>query len=299
MSILVVGTVAFDTVKTPAGVRRGLLGGSAAHFSMAARLFTRVNLAAVVGADFPARHRSFLARRGIGLASLVSASGATFRWDGEYEGAMNSARTLKTQLGVLADFQPYIAPVDRSPRILFLANVDPLLQLAFLKKLKRPFLVGLDSMNFWIHTKPAAVRAIIKEVDIFVANEQEAQDLTGSQNVTRAAKKLCSWGPSLVLIKRGEYGAMLYGPACQLLLPAFPVERVIDPTGAGDTFAGGFFGTLASARRLSRPVLREALLRATVAASFNVEGFGLERTARLDKKQLCRRLALLRGMIEP
>jgi len=291
MSIIVLGTVALDSVKTPFGRRKELLGGSAAHFSMAARLFTGVNLIAIVGSDFPRRHIAFLRSKGLNLSSLIVDKGKTFRWEGEYRGDLNSALTLNTQLGVLSVFKPQVSPEQRKIENIFLANVDPDIQEHLLAKMHSPELVGLDSMNYWINTKRKELIKLLKRIDIYVANDQEARSLSGESNLLKAAKYLCSLGPRMALIKKGEHGVLFYSKKFVFSLPAYPVERVIDPTGAGDTFAGGFMGYLAKAGKINSLSIKKALAYGTVAASFNVEDFGLYRTSKLTRSDLEKRLA--------
>ncbi len=290
MSIIVLGTVALDSVKTPFGRRQALLGGSAAHFSMAARLFTQVNLIAIVGNDFPQKHIVFLKSKGINLGSLIVGEGKTFRWEGQYQGDLNSALTLNTQLGVLSLFKPQISEVQRKIENIFLANVDPDIQEHLLAKMHSPKLVGLDSMNYWIDTKRKELIKLLKHIDIYVANDQEARSLSGESNLIKAAKQLCSLGPKMVLIKKGEHGVLFYNKKFTFSLPAYPVEKVVDPTGAGDTFAGGFMGYLTKARKVDSLSIKKALAYWTVAASFNVEDFGLHRTSKLTRGDLERRL---------
>ncbi len=291
MGIVVLGTVALDSVKTPFGKREQMLGGSAVHFSMSARLFTGVDLVAIIGEDFPQKHINFLKSRGVGLTSLIKGEGKTFAWAGEYHGDLNSARTLRTELGVLAAFRPRIAATQRGIRHLFLANVDPEIQEKLLHEMRRPRLVGLDSMNYWINTKKKALLKVLKQVDIFVANDQEARDLTGESNLICAARALAAKGPKMVLIKKGEHGVMFSLGDFFFALPAYPTGSVVDPTGAGDTFAGGFMGYLAAQRTISSSSIKKALAYGTVCASFNVEGFGTERTSQLTLRQVTQRLA--------
>jgi sugar/nucleoside kinase (ribokinase family) len=286
MSIIVLGTVALDTVKTPAGVRRDMLGGSAAHFSMSARFFTPVHLVAVVGEDFPKRHIDFLRKKGIILTSLIKGKGKTFRWEGEYSGDLNSALTLNTELGVLSAFCPAVAPQQKNIEYIFLANVDPDLQGRLLDNIRRPKLVGLDSMNFWIKHKRSSLLRLMKRVDIFVANDAEARDLSGEANLVKAARRLRSFGPRMIVIKKGEHGVLFYCDDFIFSFPAYPVSQVIDPTGAGDTFAGGFMGYLAKAKKINEKTLKTAVAFGTVIASFNVEGFGLDRVACLSRKEI-------------
>lgn len=296
MSIIVLGTVALDSVKTPFGRRKALLGGSAAHFSMAARLFTRVNLVAIVGSDFPRKHIAFLRNKGLNLSSLIMDKGKTFRWEGEYKGDLNSALTLNTELGVLSVFKPQVSEQQRRIENIFLANVDPDIQEHLLRKMHSPTLVGLDSMNYWINTKRKELIKLLKHIDIYVANDQEAKDLSQEGNLIKAAKRLCSFGPKMVLIKKGEHGVLFYAKSSGFIfsLPAYPVEKVIDPTGAGDTFAGGFMGYLAKSAKVNSLAIKKALAYGTVAASFNVEDFGLSKTSKLTPQDLERRLVKFR-----
>ena len=285
------GTVALDTVKTPFGKRKELLGGSAAHFSMAARLFTKVNLIAIVGNDFEQKHVAFLRNKKLDLSSLIVAQGKTFRWEGEYRGDLNSALTLNTELGVLSVFKPQIFEAQRKIKNIFLANVDPDIQEYLLRKMYSPKLIGLDSMNYWINTKRKELIKLLKRVDIYVANDQESRELSGESNLIKAAKRLSSLGPKMVLIKKGEHGVLFYAAGGLIFsLPAHPVDKVIDPTGAGDTFAGGFMGYLAKVGRIDSLTIKKALAYGTVAASFNVEDFGLSRTSKLAAGDLEKRL---------
>jgi sugar/nucleoside kinase (ribokinase family) len=290
MSIIVLGTVALDSVKTPFGQRKELLGGSAAHFSMAARLFTKVNLVAIVGKDFPQEHVSFLKSKGLNLSSLIIDKGRTFRWEGEYRGDLNTALTLNTELGVLSIFKPNVSEEQRGIKNIFLANVDPDIQEHLLRKMHNPKLVGLDSMNYWINNKRKELIKLLKHIDIYVANDQEARALSGENNIIKAAKALRGYGAKMALIKRGENGVLFYSDKFIFSLPAYPVEKVIDPTGAGDTFAGGFMGYLSKAGKINPLTLKKALAYGTVAASFNIEDFGLNRTRKLKPQDLEKRL---------
>ncbi len=297
MSILVLGTVALDNVRTPFGTRKRILGGSAVHFAMSARLFTKVNLAAVIGEDFPEKYVDFLKNKGIILTSLIRGRGKTFQWSGEYRGDLNSAISQGTELGVLANFKPVISPEQRKIRYVFLANVDPDIQRDFLRHLRSPKLVGLDSMNYWIrHRRPALLR-LLKMVNIYVANDQEARSLSGETNLLKAAQYLHSLGPQMVLIKKGEHGVLFYSDRFGFCLPAYPTDKVVDPTGAGDTFAGGFMGYLAKAAKTDPVSIKKAIAYATVTASFNVEGFGVERTSRLTSRDLSQRLGQLKKLV--
>jgi sugar/nucleoside kinase (ribokinase family) len=297
MSIIVLGTVALDTVKTPFGKRAQMLGGSAVHFALAARLFTPVNLVAIIGEDFPQRHIAFLRRKGLILTSLIKEKGQTFKWEGEYKGDLNTALTLDTQLGVLSAFRPRVSQRQRQIKNIFLANVDPDIQRHLLENMRSPRLVGLDSMNYWIHHKRNALLRLMKKVDIYVANDQEARTLSGEHNLIKAAQWLCSRGPKMALIKKGEHGVLFYTRDFIFSLPAYPTDKVIDPTGAGDTFAGGFMGYLSRVGKVNRRAIKRAIAFGTVAASFNVEGFGPERTNRLTLKELFGRLKQFREYI--
>jgi len=294
MSLIVLGTVALDHVKTPSGAKKDLLGGSAAHFSMSARLFTPVHLVAVVGRDFPETHLNFLRSKGLDLASLKVGSGKTFRWRGEYKkGDLNTALTLATELGVLEHYVPQAAEHQRDIPNVFLANLDPDMQMKLLSTLRKPELIGLDSMNLWINIKLPSLKRLMKKVHLFVANDAEARALTGEGNLIQAARKLASMGPKMVVVKKGEHGVLFYSKNTMFSFPAYPVDRVVDPTGAGDTFAGGLMGYLCKAQKVNETTLRKALLYATTLASFNVEGFGMARTASLTMNDVERRLKTL------
>jgi sugar/nucleoside kinase (ribokinase family) len=297
MGIIVLGTVALDTVKTPFGQRKHMLGGSAAHFSMSARLFTDVHLVAIVGRDFPQKYVDFLDRKGIILTSLIKTEGKTFKWQGQYEGDLNTALTVNTELGVLTAFKPRVSAAQKNIKHIFLANVDPDIQRHLLSHMRSPRLVGLDSMNFWIKHKRGALIRLLRDVDVYVANDQEARDLSAEHNLIKAAKMLRSLGPRIILIKKGEHGVILYSDEFIFSLPAYPTDKVIDPTGAGDTFAGGFMGYLACAHTINRASLKKAVAYGTIAASFNVEDFGLAKTSRLTRKDLETRLARFKKVI--
>jgi sugar/nucleoside kinase (ribokinase family) len=291
MSVVVLGTVALDHVKTPSGSKKDMLGGSAAHFAMAARLFTDVHMAAVVGKDFPLRHLDFLKRKGIDISSIKIDNGKTFRWRGEYKkGDLNTALTLATELGVLQSYVPQLKEHQKNLPNVFLANFDPDLQVQLLKHLKAPRLIGLDSMNLWITHKQKSLRRLMKMVHLFVANDSEARALSGENNLIMAAKRLRTMGPRMIVIKKGEHGVLFYSDQVMFSYPAYPVEKVIDPTGAGDTFAGGLMGYLSRANKLDEKTLRKACVYATTIASFNVQGFGMARTASLSLREVEERM---------
>jgi sugar/nucleoside kinase (ribokinase family) len=286
MSLLVVGSVAFDSIETPFGRAEGVLGGSATFFSVAASWFDRVNLVAVVGEDFGKEHLDVFTRRSIDTAGLERASGKTFRWQGEYAGDMNEARTLDTQLNVFQHFAPKIPEKFLGSEYVFLGNIDPVLQLHVRRQLTGARLVACDSMNFWIKGKAEDLKKTLAVVDALVVNDGEARMLTGERNLKRAADSIRRLGPRMVVIKRGEHGATLFAGNSTFTVPAYPLEVVRDPTGAGDTFAGGFLGHLARTGDLSEGNLRRALVYGSVMASFAVEEFGVDRLLRLGAAEI-------------
>ncbi|MCH8039657.1 MAG: sugar kinase [Nitrospinae bacterium] len=285
-SLLVVGSVAFDTVRTPFGEATEVLGGSATYFSTAASFFTDVELIAVVGEDFPESHIDFLKSRGIDLTGLERRGGKTFRWRGEYTYQLNEAHTLETHLNVLETFRPKIPEQYRSPKMLFLGNIDPELQLDVLNQVERPRLVACDTMNFWIGGKRDALWRVLEKVDVLVINDGEARDLGQDSNLVKVAKETLARGPKHLIIKRGEHGVLMFNQKHTFGAPAFPLEMVKDPTGAGDTFAGGFMGHLASTGDLSEAGFRRAIIFGSVMASFTVEAFSLDRLRCLEYKEI-------------
>jgi len=284
--LLVVGSVALDTVKTPFGEVSEVLGGSATFFSTAASYFTSVDLIAVVGEDFPPQHLDFLKSRGIDVAGLERRPGATFRWKGEYTHQLNEAHTLDTKLNVFETFRPQIPDAYRSPDLLFLGNIDPELQLDVLQKLSRPPLVACDTMNFWINGKRDALWRVLEQVDILIINDGEARALGEDSNLVKVAKKVLARGPKHLIIKRGEYGVLMFNEKHVFGVPAFPLEDVRDPTGAGDTFAGGFLGYLTATGDRSLEAFKQAIIFGSVMASFTVEAFSLDRLRFLDYKEV-------------
>ncbi|RMH32573.1 MAG: sugar kinase [Nitrospirae bacterium] len=285
-NLLVVGSMAFDSVKTPFGEATDVLGGSATYFATAASFFTNVDLIAVVGEDFPDEHLQFLESRGIDLSGLERRPGKTFRWRGEYTYQLNEAHTLDTQLNVLETFRPRIPDHFREPAMLFLGNIDPELQLDVLQQVKRPRVVACDTMNYWIEGKPDALWNVLKHIDILVINDGEARELGRNANLVQVAKHILAQGPKHLIIKRGEYGVLMFNEQHVFGAPAFPLEQVKDPTGAGDTFAGGFMGSLAATGDLSDEGLRRAIIYGSVMASFNVEEFSLDRLRSLRKQDI-------------
>lgn len=286
MGILVVGSVALDSVKTPFGQKEEVLGGSATYFSIAASYFSDVSLVAVVGEDFPEKHILFLRQKGIDTSGLQRQKGKTFRWKGEYGFDLNNARTLDTQLNVFADFSPKLLSTHRSCEYLFLGNIDPDLQRDVLEQVKRPKLIACDTMNYWIENKRQALLRTISRVDLLVINEAETRQLADEPNLIVAARRILTWGPKNLVIKRGEYGVLMFGPNSVFGATAFPVENVLDPTGAGDSFAGGLMGYLAGSGTCDDAALRKAVVFGAVMASFNVSSFGPLRLGELTYPEI-------------
>jgi sugar/nucleoside kinase (ribokinase family) len=288
--VLVVGSVALDSVATPFGTVSEALGGSATFFSYSASFFTGVRLLAAVGEDFPQAHLDLLRGRSVDLSGLAVSKGRTFRWTGEYGYDLNEAKTLDTQLNVFADFKPVLTPELRRTPFLFLANIDPVLQLDVLRQMaKRPQLVALDTMNFWIRGKRDDLLRVLREVDVVTINDGEARELAGEPNLVRATRAIAAMGPKTVVVKRGEYGALMLCDGAFFMVPAYPLDSVFDPTGAGDTFAGGFVGYLAAMDRVDAPTMRRAIVYGSVMASFAVEDFSLNRLARLTSAEIGQR----------
>ncbi|RNC73340.1 MAG: sugar kinase [Desulfuromonadales bacterium] len=296
MSILVVGSVAFDSVETPFGKGDDVLGGSATYFSTSASFFTDVNLVAVVGEDFPEEHIEFLESRNIDLRGLSREAGKTFHWKGKYGYDLNEAQTLETHLNVFESFRPRIPEEYREAEYLFLANIDPELQMEVLGQVEKPRVIACDTMNFWISSKPEALRAVIARVDIFIINEGEARQFTQEVNLVKAARKILDMGVKTLIIKRGEYGVLMFSDNSVFAAPAYPLEEVFDPTGAGDTFAGGFMGYLANTGDTSEAGIRQAVIFGSVMASFNVEDFSLNRMKRLDYREIEARYRSFKAM---
>ncbi len=298
-SILVVGSVAFDDLETPHGVREGALGGSANYFSASASLFAPVRLVAVVGDDFPGEHLDALAARGVDLAGLERVDGPTFRWKGRYAAEDADAETLDTQLNVFEHFQPKIPADWKTSPIVFLGNIHPRLQLDVLDQIESPRLVAADTMNFWIDGERETLLEVLARIDLLVINETEARQLADDENIFKAADKVRAMGPKMLIVKRGAYGALLFHPDGTFFVPAVPLREVIDPTGAGDTFASGVIGSLAADGALDLPALRRAVLTGTVMASFACQGFGLDRVMTVDRAQVEARLEELLILIRP
>ncbi|MBK8794475.1 MAG: sugar kinase [Holophaga sp.] len=298
MSLLAVGSVAFDDLETPFGRRENILGGSASYFSLSASHFRPVEIVAVVGQDFGPEHFKVFEGRPIGLDGLVQVPGKSFHWKGEYGQDLNEAKTLETHLNVFAGFRPVLPEQSCSAPFLFLGNIDPVLQLDVVKQMaQRPRWIALDTMNFWIEGSKDALLAVLKEIDILLVNETEARSLSGERNLVKAYQKIRTLGPSILVVKRGEHGVSLFTPEGYFMAPAFPLEDVLDPTGAGDTFAGGFLGYLASVETLDLQSLKKATLAGTVMASFTVEAFGTAQLETLTMARIQERMRLFTDMI--
>ena len=277
MSLLVVGSVALDSVETPFGKVRDAVGGSATFFSAAASLFTPIQLVGVVGDDYPMDELEFLRKRGVDMSGVTQATGESFRWSGVYSYDLNSRETLDTRLGVFAEFKPIIPPSFRNAEWLFLGNIHPVLQLDVLKQVERPKLVACDTMNFWIEGENAALMELLPNVDLLMVNDSEARQLSGEHNLLKAARWIQSKGPSMVVVKKGEHGAILFARDFIFFAPGYPLEELYDPTGAGDAFAGGFVGYLARSGVVDEVHLRRAMIYGSAMGSFAVERFGVER----------------------
>jgi sugar/nucleoside kinase (ribokinase family) len=292
MSLTVVGSVAFDALETPFGKRDKILGGAATHFSLSASNFTNVNAVGVVGQDFGEEEWAVFKRHNINTDDIEQvADGKTFFWRGRYDYDMNVAHTLDTQLNVFENFDPKLSENSRSARLLFLANILPTLQKKVREQCDGAEFVAMDTMNFWISSMKDAVIETVKVVDCVIINDAEARQLADVPNVITAAKKILELGPKAVVIKRGEYGAALFTEKSYFAIPAYPLESVFDPTGAGDTFAGGFMGYLASQSAIDEDAMRRAMIYGSVMASFNVEKFGTERVDELTHEEINKRFA--------
>ena len=300
MSLLVVGSVAFDSVTSPFGHVEEAVGGSATFFSTAASYFTRVHLVAVVGDDFPEAEPDDLRQRGVDLSGLTRAVGRTFRWKGEYGADLNEARTLDTQLNVFETFNPELPDNCKDCRYVFLANIDPDLQLRVLDQVRAPRLIGMDTMNFWIDgPKRPSLMKVLERVDMLFVNDAEARSLSGESNIVKAARAIQRMGPKRVAIKRGEYGALIFDEQEHIFYaPAYPLEDVYDPTGAGDSFAGGFMGYLARQDDLTTATLSQAAIAGSVMASYVVERFSLERLRELNPDLIQARVRQFRALTD-
>lgn len=297
MSLTVVGSVAFDALETPFGKRDKILGGAGTHFSLSASYFTDVRAVGVVGGDFSESEWAVFKRHNINTDDIeVVPDGKTFFWSGRYEYDMNVAHTLDTQLNVFETFQPKLSDESKNSRLVFLANILPMLQKEVREQCEKAEFVAMDTMNFWISSMKDALVETIKVVDCIIINDAEARQLTDEPSVYKAAKKILDFGLKAVVIKRGEYGATLFTKDSYFVVPAYPLDAVFDPTGAGDTFAGGFMGYLASQKTIDDAAMRRAMIYGSVMASFNVEEFGTERVDRLTYEEINDRFSEFKKM---
>jgi sugar/nucleoside kinase (ribokinase family) len=296
MSVLIVGSTALDSIKTPKSQNPCLLGGSASHAAIAASFFAPARLVGVVGKDFPKKYLQLFKKQGIDLGGLQIAEGKTFHWSGEYEVNMNNRRTLATELGVFADFSPNLPETYRKTPYVLLANIAPDLQHHVLDQMDKPKFVVADTMDLWLNVAMASLKRLLKRIDALVLNDSEARQLAGEDNVVRAAALIHRMGPRDVIIKKGEHGAILSGPDGLFLAPAYPLKKVVDPTGAGDSFVGGLIGYLASSKGSIGSQLRQAIIHGTVVASFCCEGFGVSRTVKTTRTQILSRVKELSKM---
>jgi len=297
VSLLVVGSVAFDAVETPFGKRERMLGGSATHFSLAASFFADVRVVGVVGGDFGPEEMAVFERQHINTDDIERVpDGQTFFWRGRYDFDLNTAHTLDTQLNVFADFKPKLSDASKQARLVFLGNIQPALQSEVREQVAGARLVALDTMNYWINTVPEQVKRAIAGVHVVIINDAEARQLAGEPNLIRAAREILSWGPRALVVKRGEFGAAMFTHETYFAIPAYPLESVFDPTGAGDTFAGGFMGYLASHDEIDEETMRRAMTFGSVMASFNVEEFGTERVSRLTQDEINQRFREFKRM---
>ena len=286
MSILVVGNVAFDSIETPRGSAERVLGGSASYFAVAASFFSPVKIVGVVGEDFPEDYLEIFSQRGVDLQGLKRAPGETFHWRGRYHEDLNVRDTVELRLNVLTGFSPTLPESYRDAEYVFLGNIDPGMQIEVLSQLRRMRLVACDTMDHWIQGSGEALRKLLRRIEMLIINDSEARLLSGEHNIVRAARSILKMGPKVVLIKRGEYGVLQFSDSSIFSTPAYPLEEVFDPTGAGDSFAGGFLGHLARSGDHGQGGLRRAIVYGSVVASFTVEDFGLQRLTRLSVEEI-------------
>lgn len=298
IKLCVAGTVAYDSIETPFGKAESVLGGSALHFTNAASFFTDVGMVATVGHDFDMDGISFLKDRSVDLSGIEVDHGKTFRWEGRYGYDLNQAITLKTELNVIETFRPKVPEDYRNAEFLFLANIDPELQLHVINHIKKPIALVLDTMDFWIANKFDALMEVIRRVDMLVINEAELREISKEHNLLKGARKLIEMGPTCIIAKRGEYGVFMMNRDEVFLAPAFPLEDVFDPTGAGDTFAGGFMGYLANVGEATAETVKQAIIMGTVMASFNVEDFSINRIRKLTMKEIKQRYQALKRCMQ-
>lgn len=297
-SVLIVGSLAFDDLEMPSGTFNDVLGGAATYSSITASLLTPVRLVGVVGTDFPGAVLEDLKRRGVDTAGVEHANGKTFRWRGKYSADLASRETLDTQLNVFADFRPKIPAQFRTTPYLLLGNIHPALQIEVLAQVEKPRLVVADTMNLWIKTEPKLLGDLMKKVDLLVINDEEARDLTGIQNIVKAAADIRKRGPGRLIIKRGEFGAMYFDDGGMFFAPGYPLEEVLDPTGAGDSFAGGLVGYIAREGNLDAQTMRRAIYFGSAMGSFCVEGIGPKRLLDVTPKNLSERMKMFSSLVD-
>jgi sugar/nucleoside kinase (ribokinase family) len=286
MSLLVIGSLGLDTVETPFGTAANAIGGTAVYCSVSASHFTQVNLVGVVGEDFPSAEIAFLRSRGVDLDGLEIKPGKSFSWGGRYGFDLNSRDTLFTHLNVFETFNPRLPEKYRDTPFVFLGNIGPDLQLSVLEQIKQPQLVALDTMNYWIERTPVELARVLKRVDVLLVNDSEMRQLSGEHNLLKAARQVRAMGPKIIVVKKGEHGAIMITDGRFFYAPAFPLENVFDPTGAGDTFAGGFMGYLTKCRRIDEDALRQAIIYGSTFASFVVEDFSIGRLRNLREEEI-------------
>ena len=291
MKLLVVGSIALDSIETPFGKEVNVLGGSASYFSLAASMFTDVCAVAVVGRDFPEEHLDLFRSKGIALNGVKRENGETFRWEGKYGYDLGDPETLGTHLNVFENFKPVLPEEYRNIEYVFLANIDPELQLSVLNQVKNPKVVACDTMNYWIENKPEALKEVIKRVDILMLNDSETRILAKEPRITHAARTVLELGPKVLIVKRGEYGALMFSKEGIFWAPSYPLEEVIDPTGAGDSFAGGFMGFIAGQGIAEHVGYKTAVVFGSVIASFTVENFSVKRLAQLRRSDVDKRFS--------
>ena len=296
MSVLIVGSTALDSIKTPKAENPRLLGGSASHAAVAASFFAPVRMVGVVGEDFPKRYVALYRKHGIDLEGLQMKPGKTFHWAGEYEANMNRRRTLATELGVFETFSPELPVAWRDTPFVLLANIAPSLQHHVLDQMRRPKFVAADTMDLWLNIAMPDLLRLLKRVDLFILNDSEAQQLVKEDNVIAALPKLHKLGPRYVIVKKGEHGSILSSPKGLFIAPAYPLKKLVDPTGAGDSFAGGLMGYLASAKGSIETNLRQAIVHGSVTASFCCEGFGLAQTTKASRAAIAQRVRELKQL---
>ncbi len=289
MSILVIGSIALDSVRTPFGSRNETLGGSATYFSIAASFYNKVRIVATVGEDFPSRYMNMFKTLGIDTSGVIVTKGKTFRWKGRYDQDLNTAHTIYTHLNVFKDFNPQVPEKLKNTDFVFLANIDPDLQRSVLEQMKKPKLVACDSMNYWIANKRSSLERLLPKIDILLLNDSEARLLSKTANLKKAARRILSYGPKALIIKRGEHGVIYFSRNSYFIAPAYLLETIRDPTGAGDTFAGGLMGYIASAPHIDESTVKKGIIYGSILASFTVEGFSVSRLLNIGRKDIAER----------